>query len=441
MTVTAHEILAGVGIEARAELRMATHPVPLPSRLAVGDLAWAAVGAASLAAAHLAGSDSVPLDPDRIALAYASERYGRIDGETPTAFAPLSGFFRTSDGWVRTHGNYPHHARALRVGLALSDDATTDDVAEALRGMPAGVATQAIVSRGGICSPVFHERPDVEEELRTRPLVRIARLGHGAARRLEPLPGAPLSGVRVLDLTRVIAGPVSTRTLALFGADVLRIDSPHLPEIPWQHLDTGHGKRSAQLDLADPAGHARFDDLAADADVIVLGYRPEGLARLGLSPEDLAARHPGILVAQLSAWGAPDRRGFDSIVQAATGISWIDSRGGETPGALPAQALDHTAGYVLATSVMALLERRAREGGSWVAETSLRRVATELLGMPRTAEPHAFDAVDPADHTQSFDVAGRTVTTVGPAAAYDGGPTRFAPPRPWAADEAAWTER
>lgn len=435
---SAREILGDLGIEPHARLVEGRHPVPLPSRLSVGELAVTAVGAASLVAADIAGASTVTLDPDRIALAYASERHGSVDGQAPVAFAPLSGFFRTSDGWVRTHGNYPHHARALRDALTLGEDAGAEDAAAALAGMPAGVAVQAIVSRGGICSAVFHERPDVEEALSAEPLLSIERLGEAPARPLRPVAGAPLAGVRVLDLTRVIAGPVATRTLALLGADVLRIDSPGLPEIAWQHLDTGHGKRSALLDLAGDGDRTTFERLASTADVVVLGYRPDGLARLGLAPADLAARHPGVVVAQLSAWGAADRRGFDSIVQAASGIAWIESRDGATPGALPAQALDHSAGYLLATAVMALLVRRAAEGGSWLVETSLRRVATQLLGMPRSAEPSGSEPFDAAPHTQTFDVDGQTVTTVGPAVGYEGGPSGFAPPRPWGRDEPAW---
>ena len=416
------------------------HPVPLSSRLAVGELAWSAVAAASLAAAGLAGSDRVSLDPDRIALAYASERFGSVDGEPPVAFAPLSGFFRAADGWVRTHGNYPHHAQALRSALALSDEAGQEDVAAVLSRLSKDEAERRITAGGGICAAVHHERPDVDAALRAAPLVRVERVGDASPRRLPRSSGLPLAGVRVLDLTRVIAGPVATRTLALFGAEVLRIDPPATEEISWQHLDTGHGKRSARLDLADPSGRERFDDLLGSADVVVLGYRPEGLARLGVAARDLATRHPGIIVAQLSAWGAPDRRGFDSIVQAASGIAWLESRDGETPGALPAQALDHTAGYLLATAVMALLARRAREGGSWHAETSLRRIAAELLGMPRTAAAPEFAAVDPAPHLQSFEVAGAAVTTVGPAPAFGRGPTAFAPPRTWGRDAAVWLE-
>lgn len=434
------DIAHALGVRPSAVLDDPVTPVPLSSHLAVGDLAWAGVGAASLVAATIAGAPAAVLDPRRIALAYASERYGSVDGEAPTAFAPLSGFFRASDGWVRTHGNYPHHAAALRNALDLGDDADADDVRAALLTTPAEHAARRIVERGGIASAVHRERADVEAARREEPLVKVSRLGASAARPLAPTRRAPLAGVRVLDLTRVIAGPICTRTLALLGADVLRVDPAQLPEIPWQHLDTGHGKTTAQLDLGHSADRDRFESLAHRADVIVLGYRPAGLARLGLSPRALADRHPGIIVAQLSAWGAPDRRGFDSIVQAASGISWVESRHPDSPGALPAQALDHTAGYLLATAIMALLLRRAAEGGSWLAETSLRRVAAELLGMPRTDDPAPFEPVDPLSHLQLFDVDGTQVRTVGPAVAYEGGPTRFAAPHAWGTDPARWRD-
>lgn len=437
---SATEILASFGVEASAEVAGERHPVPLSSRLSVGALAWSAVGASSLAAAEIAGGTTVRLDPDRIALAYASERHGRLGGSAPTAFAPLSGFFRTADGWVRTHGNYPHHAIALRAALELPEEADAEDAASVLSSMTASEASRAITSRGGICSAVLPEVRDTDEARRLEPLVSLGRSGTAARRALSPEAGAPLAGVRVLDLTRVIAGPIATRTLALFGAEVLRVDPPGMPEIRWQHLDTGHGKRSTLLDLSSSMDRARFDSLLQTADVIVLGYRPEGLARLGLSPEGLMAQHPSIVIAQLSAWGTSDRRGFDSIVQAESGISWVESRDDATPGALPAQALDHSAGYLLAAAVMSALRRRAIEGGSWHVATSLRRVAAELLGMPRTAKPSAFPPVERAAHIQKFDVDGSALETVAPAAAYDGGRTAFAPPRPWGQDEPVWRD-
>ena len=380
-------------------------------------------------------------------MAYSSERHFRWDGDPVDAWAPLSGFFRSSDGWVRTHGNYPHHAAALRRGLGLEADADKEAVAAALRGMPAGVATQAITAAGGLCVGVAHENTVVDAELREAPIVEVLSEGSAPARPREWSPtDAPLRGIRVLDLTRVIAGPVATRTLALLGADVLRIDPPQLPEPEWQHLDSGHGKRSTLLDLTAADDRATFDHLLATADVVVTGYRARALERLGLGPRELMAQHPGIVVARLTAWGSTgatgDRRGFDSLVQAASGIAWIESADGNRPGALPAQALDHSAGYLLAAGVVMALGRQASEGGSWSVEVSLRRVAAELLGLPRTDEPEPNGpALDPAGHLQNFEVDGLQLTTTAPALAYDGGPTAFRPPRRWARDSPTWIER
>ncbi|MDL9980591.1 CoA transferase [Microbacterium sp. ASV49] len=414
-------------------------PVPLPARTDVAQLAWRSVERASAAGAALAGAENAPLDGQRIAVAYAGDRHLRLDGESIRGFAPLSGFFRTTDGWVRTHGNYPHHASALRRGIALSADADVDTVTTALAGMRAEDASRRIVAEGGICTPVYEEGPATDEALRDTPLLQVDRIGDAAPHaRISGPTEAPLRGVRVLDLTRVIAGPVSTRTLALLGADVLRIDPPHLPEIELQHLDTGHGKRSALLDLRDVAHRTRFEELLATADVLVTGYRPAAMAALGLDPHAVATAHPGIVTARLSAWGEPDRRGFDSIVQAACGIAWIESADGERPGVLPAQALDHSAGYLLAAGIMEALAAQRAEGGSWRVETSLRRVAAELLGLPRTAASTPDLALDTAGHTQDFEIDGHRLTTAGPAVAYAGSPRWYAPPRPWGRDRAEW---
>ena len=418
--------------------------VPLPARTAVGRLALSSVHAASTAAASLRGGAAITVDGMRVAVAYSSERWLRVGGERPTAFAPLSGFFPTADGWVRTHGNYPHHALALRTALELGGAAGRTEVGDALGVLTSQDASDRITRAGGLCVAVAAEDAAADARLREFPLVRTTVLAHAPARSFVSGPiDAPLAGVRVLDLTRVIAGPIATRTLALLGADVLRVDSPHLPELPWQHLDTGHGKRSTLLDLRAAPDRAAFDLLLADADVVVFGYRPAGLDALGLSPADLVARRPGLIVARLSAWGDADRRGFDSLVQAASGIASIESADGRTPGALPAQALDHSAGYLLAAEIMNLLTRRAAEGGSWLAETSLRRVAAELLGLPRPGDvaPSNGDPTtgpDPTGHLQHFEVDGLALTTAAPAIAYEGGPVTFAPPRPWGGDPPQW---
>lgn len=404
--------------------------VPLPSRLATDELAWASVAAAMLAARR---HPSV-IDPDRIATAYRSDRALTIDGAAPPVWSPFSGFWRTADSWVRTHGNYPHHAAGLRIGLRLSDAADSAEVRDALSARTSAQAVAAITSAGGLAVPVLTEDPAADALLRQQPVLDVRRFDSPTAprRRLTASVERPLAGIRVLDLTRVIAGPVCTRTLALLGADVLRIDPPALPEPEWQHLDTGHGKRSALLDARSP----RLQELLDEADVVVLGYRPAALERLALTPEVLARQHPGLIIAQLSAWGEdqPERAGFDSLVQAESGIALIESADGRRPGALPAQALDHSAGYLLAAAVTTLLRRRMLEGGAWHVQTSLRRVAAELLGMPRRSEPRAGVAVDPGPHVARFRVDGRELVTARPALVG----LEFEAPRPWGADQPRW---
>ncbi|MFJ4225448.1 CoA transferase [Microbacterium sp. NPDC089695] len=443
MSVDALEVLSRVareiGIPAGSLPLPADLPtVPLPSRLSVGDLAAASVAAASLAA----GLEPALIDGVRVAAAYRSDRLFALDGTAPPVWSPYSGFWRTDDGSIRTHGNYPHHAAALRRALGLTDRADADAVAAAVHALPATTAVSRISAVGGLAVSVDREDPGVDAGLRALPLLDVQSVdgtSAGAAADLTDAPPsaptdrAPLTGIRVLDLTRVIAGPVATRTLALLGAEVLRIDPPALAEPEWQHLDTGHGKRSAVLD----ARSARMGELVDAADVIVLGYRPASLERLGLSPAALGARNPGVIVAQLSAWGDehPHAAGFDSLVQAASGIAWIESTDGVRPGVLPAQALDHSAGYLLAAAITSLARRPRMHDRSWIVRTSLRRVAAELLGMPRTAGPAPTALQDPAvEHATRFLVDGREVVTARPALPG----LEFAAPHPWGSDQPRW---
>lgn len=426
-------VLTELGMDhASVPIPAPAHRVPLPSRLATADLAWASVASV----ASVAGI-SAELDPDRIAFSYRSDRLLTVDGTAPSVWSPYSGFWRSRDGWVRTHGNYGHHAEALLRGLGITD---LDAISSAFAERTSTEAAGAISSEGGLAVVVSTERPIADAALRRTPLLDVRGVeGPGRAPLapeiplpLSPVRALPLSGIRVLDLTRVIAGPVCTRTLALLGADVLRIDPPHLPEPEWQHFDTGHGKRSTLLDARSSEMHA----LLAQADVVVLGYRPAALDRLGLSADTLAERYPGLVVAQLSAWGVdhPERAGFDSLVQAESGIALVESVDGDRPGALPAQALDHSAGYLLAASVVALLDRRRRDGGTWQVRTSLRRIAAELLGMPRNAEPAPERDVDPAPHTAHLDIGGRRLATARPALPG----LDFRAPHEWGVDQPRW---
>lgn len=401
----------------------------LPSRLATADLASASVSAVMRAV----GISGQP-DPDRIAMAYRSDRLLRVDGEAPSVWSPFSGFWQAADGWLRTHGNYPHHARALRRGLGVPAGASADDLRATFAAASVRESVDRITGAGGLAVAVRREDPDHDAALRERPLIEVARIGDGAppgATTFED-PAAPLRGIRVLDLTRVIAGPVCTRTLALLGADVLRIDPPELPEPEWQHFDTGHGKRSTLLDARSPQMRA----LLSEADAVVLGYRPAALERLGLSPDALAEQNPGLIIAQLSAWGLdqPERAGFDSLVQAESGIAMLESPDGDLPGVLPAQALDHSAGYLLAAAICETLTRRRSQGGTWRVSTSLRRVAAELLGMPRREQPQPEREIDPRLHSQEFSVNGRQLVTAAPALPG----LSFAAPREWGGDRPRW---
>lgn len=249
----------------------------LPSRLPVREVARACVGACALAAAEWAarraGLPQVPwvrIDDGAVATAFHSERHLLVDGREPVNFAPLSRFWRTADGWVRTHANYPHHRRRLLSALGLSADASVETVAAALAERPAVEVEESVYAAGGLAialrTPGEWAAHEQGRAVAAHPLVGRELLDKAPVRplvRLDGDPLLPLAGVRVLDLTRVISGPVATRTLALLGADVLRIDSPHLPELPDQHADMDIGKRSATLDLTASVDRRAFEDLLA----------------------------------------------------------------------------------------------------------------------------------------------------------------------------------
>jgi crotonobetainyl-CoA:carnitine CoA-transferase CaiB-like acyl-CoA transferase len=238
----------------------------------------------------------------------------------------------------------------------------------------------------------------------------------------------------VLDLTRVIAGPVAGRTLAALGAEVLRVDPPGLAELPAAHLDTGPGKRSALLDLGD-AG--RREALLAGADVLLTGYRPGALARFGLGAAELAERHPRLVHVSLSAWGTAgpwaQRRGFDSLVQVATGIAAACAAADGTPGVLPAQALDHGTGHLMAAAALRGLAARERGEPVPAAGFALARTAADLLARPRGVGGAA--APDP----ERFRVAFGELELISPPGTLDGVPLRWAfGPRPLGGDPPAW---
>lgn len=372
---------------------------PWQSSLPVAELAMDAVAVASLAMnvvsarrGALPAGKPIQLRADQVAASFGSERLFRIDGEPPSIWSPLSGFFRSGDGWVRTHGNYPHHARRLLALLDLKGSPEHSLVASAIeRRTSLDLEEEAHNSGALICAvrsaQEWRGHPHARA-LAATPLIGRNRRDNSTPRPWPAARNLPLAGIRVLDLTRVIAGPVATRDLAQAGADVLRVDSPSLPEATWQYLDTGQGKRSTLLDLGRTSDRRDFDRLLTAADIIVLGYRPGALTRFGLESDSLTEKYPGIIVAELSAWGATgpwsNRRGFDSLVQAATGVSLAEGGNDEDrPGALPVQALDHSAGHLLAAAIATALVQQRSQGGSFDVSINLARIAHELLGAER----------------------------------------------------------
>jgi crotonobetainyl-CoA:carnitine CoA-transferase CaiB-like acyl-CoA transferase len=384
----------------------------LDGRLPVGGLAVGAVAAQLLAARELAGAPSGPLalDARHVGVAFRSERFARLDGApVGMGFAPLSRFWRTADGWLRLHGNYPHHRAAAHAVLG-------DDVERAAAQWRAEDLETAVVEAGGAAAAVrtaaeWRAHPH-GRAVAGLPLATLRRVADGPPRRTE------LSGLRVLDLTRVIAGPVATRTLASHGADVLRVDGPRLPDDRGGLVDTGAGKRHAVLDLAAAGDRRIVEELLAQADVVVQGYRPGALDAFGMDPAALAERHPGLVTVRLSAWGTAgpwgERRGFDSLVQAATGIAGVYA-GPEGPGALPAQALDHGTGHLAAALVLGAVARRRTEGGTWHGELSLAQTAHWLLNVPPALpEPAADHDVDPGPYLLDLPTPEGTATIVAP---------------------------
>jgi crotonobetainyl-CoA:carnitine CoA-transferase CaiB-like acyl-CoA transferase len=443
----------------------------LPAALPVRELARATVGACSLAAAELLAARNggpvpgVRVDEGAVATAFVSERHLLVNGRAPTPFAPLSGFWRAADGWVRTHANYPHHRARLLAALGLeagegrggtADEGARDGsgpeddrgaalvgrLTERLAGLGAQEIQERVYAAGGLAVAVAPGPGAGGEAARSLPLAEVREAAGNGGRRLPSAP-LPATGVRVLDLTRVIAGPVATRTLALLGADVLRVDAPGLPEDPDSHIDTGFGKRSALLDLDSAEGRDALARLLDSADVVVTGYRPGALDRYGLAPEALAAHRPGLVVAQLCAWGWSGpwagRRGFDSLVQAARGIAAIEAGPSGRPGALPAQALDHGTGYLLAAGVLRALTGRQADGRGRVLRFSLAGTADWLLHgiAPRPAGTGACDAADWLAETPSPYGPLRYAL---PPVHYEGAPrTWAAPPTRWGTDTAVWT--
>jgi crotonobetainyl-CoA:carnitine CoA-transferase CaiB-like acyl-CoA transferase len=450
---------AGFADAALGDIHLTGAEPVLPSSFAVGTAAQATIAAAALAAAEIwrlrtGRRQHVGVEMRRAAIEFRSEHYVSVDGQAPDQiWDDVSGLYRCGDGrWVRLHTVLPHHRSGLIKLLGCSEDragvqrALDKWQAEALETAAADAGLVVSASRS-IAEWDGHPQGQAVAKL---PLFAIEKIGDAPALKLGAAE-RPLAGLRVLDLTRIIAGPVCGRTLAVHGADVLLITASHLPSIRSLVIDTGRGKLSAAVDLRADSGREALAALLRDADIFVQGYRPGTVAGRGFSPLQAASVRPGIIYVSLCAYGHEgpwaDRRGFDSLVQNASGLNDEEAYafGAREPQAeprpLPAQVLDHGTGYLLAFAAMAALKRRMEEGGSWHVRLSLAQTGCWLRQLGRIdgiacPDPGLDDVGDCLEETASG--FGR-LTAVRHAADMSETPPRWSRPSvPLGTHAAAW---
>ena len=358
----------------------------MPSVFRIEEMATITTAATGLGAAQLAQirglrEQQVSVDSRHAQAAFASERYQGLDGAPVNDESRLRAYYETKDArWVQLHTGFAHHRAGHLQLLKCAADADSDEIAAAISHWQAQQLEDALAQR---MLPGVKMRSRDEwgaspqgAAVARLPLLEIIKTGDAPVLEMEP-GERPLSGVRVLDMTKVIAGPVCGRTLAEHGAQVLRVHAPRLPFLQQLVIDTGRGKRSCHLDLLRADDKARFTELLGGAHVMTQGYRPGAIAAHGFAPHQVAALRPGIVCLSLCAWSHQgpwaQRRGFDSLVQMASGIAaaGAQARGQDAPGPLPCQALDHATGYLAAFGVLMALAHQQRQGGSWHVRVSL----------------------------------------------------------------------
>src|ERR1700693_3159978 len=358
---------AGIDDAAPSDVSLTGSEPVLPSSFATGTAAQATVAASALAATNLwrvrtRKRQHVSVDMRHAAVEFRSERYLRIDGKPYEEYHDdIAGLYRCGDGrWVRLHTNLPPHCAGLLALLTRTHDKAA--VQRALDGWQ-GEALETAAAEAGLVVTACRSFDEWDKHPQGRavqnlPLFSIERIGDAPA---APLGAAerPLSGIKVVDLTRIIAGPVCGRTLAAHGADVMLVTAPHLPSLFPLVVDTGRGKLSASLDLRQADAREALTALVREADIFVQGYRPGAIAGHSFSPQDVARLRPGIIYVSLCAYSHAgpwaNRRGFDSLVQTASGLNAAEAEalGARGPEPLPAR------------------QPRAREGGSWHVRSSL----------------------------------------------------------------------
>ncbi len=410
--------LAGLSIPSEQRVDWIDRPPVLPSRLRLDDGASALQALIGSAASSLwelrAGRrQDVMVDPLLAVASLSSGRFCTVDGMSaeqvaihppaaPRGHVPTTGFFQCRDGrWIHLQSEFPRLVEGLLGLLECDDDAAS--VTTAVAGWNALDLEDALAERGlcGAMARTYDEWLAHPQGalLETLPAVVVERIGDGPIRPLDSGGRTPLSGIRVIDATRVLAGPTVGRTLASLGADVLHIASPSLVTMQVTEVDTGHGKRQAFVDLKTPTGQAELNDLLGDADVFSQSFRAGKFAALGLTREALAARRPGLIQVSVNCYGPQGewagRPGWEQLAQSATGTALVDDP--ERPALTGVAANDYGTGFLGAIGVMEALRRRAIEGGSWSVSVSLCQTSMWYLRMGiREAAPDSATGLDGA---------------------------------------------
>ena len=379
----------------------------LPTPFLIGETSAAALSAVGLAVSDLwdlrtGRRQEIAVDTRQATASLRSGHYMQMDGAPVSSDRnPMMGVYPAMNGrWSYLHCNFPNHRAAALSVLGVEEDRKA--MARAVAKWDALELEEAIIAANGAGGMVrtmaeWAQHPQ-GVAVASLPLLEIVKIGDSPSEKL-PDGDRPLSGIRVLDLTRVLAGPTCARTLAEHGADVLKVTGAHLPSIGHQEYDTGHGKLSTHLDLREPDDLEIMRGLVREADVFSQGYRPGTLAKRGLSPEALAEIRPGIVYVSLSAFSHvgpwASRRGFDTVVQTVSGIT--NRQGelfiGDSPGPqfYPVSAIDYLTGYLMAFGALVALARRTTEGGSWLVRVSLAQIGRWLVERGQTPETKLHD--------------------------------------------------
>lgn len=391
---------AGLDASALERLQLSGDSPLLASSFHVGVAAQGTIACAALAATEVDRVRTTRAQTASVAMHDAEREctgYFALDGIVPEAWAPLSGLYPCRDGFVRIHANFDHHRDGALALLGIKrqpEGVTKQDVIDALAAWDAVTFESEAASHGLVVSAVRSfeawDKTPQAAAIAGLPVFSIERIGDAPPNRPSTSSASqkPLAGIRVADLTRILAGPVCGRTLAAYGADVMLVNAPQLPNID-NIADTSRGKLSAHVDLTTKTGREALTTLVAGSQVFVEGYRPGGLAQLGFGPAALAAIRPGIVCVSLSAYGHEgpwaNRRGFDSLVQTATGFNHAEAVafGDNKPKAMPVQILDYASGFLMAFAAQAALLRQWQEGGSWHARVSLAQTAHWIRGLGR----------------------------------------------------------